>query len=210
MVYYQRALAERVKQGCPDHLLLLEHEPVFTFGVDMQGEELADMQLAVVKQGGDVACINRIGKATFHGPGQVTGYHISRGFAGNSREYIVKMRNTLIEFLQSQYGIPVRKRQGSSGVWHSDKKIASVGPEFVATAPELVTMHGFALDVNTNLQNYKLISPCGYPSDAVISMAEVLGKSLEINGVMERLAAFFVSHHGLQLEERVQKMSVAG
>lgn len=174
----QRQIHNEVADGKrPNTLLLLEHPPVFTAGRrTLDNERPLD--------GSKVIDVDRGGKITFHGPGQIVGYPIiklrdSFDVVGFVRE----LENSLIDVC-SEFGISAERYCERSGVWirdaKGDRKIAAIGIR-VARG---VTMHGFALNVNPDLSFYEKIIPCGIPDAGVTSMENELLPAPSINEVL--------------------------
>lgn len=175
-VDYPRALAlqEDLVQaklaGAPeDHLLLLEHEPVYTLGRGARAEDLlgADARLGV-----PVFRVGRGGGVTYHGPGQLVAYPIlalaSRG--RDVHRYIRRLEAVLIAVL-AQMGIAAGSRAGLTGVWVGERKIASIG----VGIRRWVTMHGVALNVAPDLTYFRAIVPCAMPEVTMTSIERELG-----------------------------------
>jgi len=174
----QREIHNEVADGKrPNTLLLLEHPPVFTAGRrTLDNERPLD--------GSKVIDVDRGGKITFHGPGQIVGYPIiklrdSFDVVGFVRE----LENSLIDVCR-EFGISAERYCERSGVWirdaKGDRKIAAIGIR-VARG---VTMHGFALNVNPDLSFYEKIIPCGIPDAGVTSMENELLPAPSINEVL--------------------------
>ena len=174
----QREIHNEVADGKrPNTLLLLEHPPVFT-----AGRRTLDNERPV--DGSKVIDVDRGGKITFHGPGQIVGYPIiklrdSFDVVGFVRE----LENSLIDVCR-EFGISAERYCERSGVWirdaKGDRKIAAIGIR-VARG---VTMHGFALNVNPDLSFYKKIIPCGIPDAGVTSMENELHPAPSIDEVL--------------------------
>jgi lipoate-protein ligase B len=167
---YQHQLVEkRAKNEIPDTLVLVEHPHVITLGRKTDLNNLLENNLPVyqVERGGDI---------TYHGPGQLVGYPI---FDTNNNKDINKfLRNleaALIETLV-HYQIPAERREKYTGVWVSDKKIASIGISF----RNWISFHGFALNVSTDLSFFSKINPCGLESSVMTSMETLLGNKINI------------------------------
>ena len=166
----QRKLLElRVRKAIPDTLVLVEHPHVFTVGKAIESEAPATIE------GVPVFRIERGGQWTYHGPGQLVGYPILdldarrrdiHGFLRNIEETLIR---TLAKFEIAG------DRQEQTGVWVGKKKIASIG----AAVRNWVSFHGFALNVNTDLNYFQMISPCGFPGSTMTSMKALLGKELD-------------------------------
>ncbi len=173
-----RSLTEEEKEFTGNYLLFCEHPHVFTIGKSgsennllVNQENLAQRNIAYYK-------INRGGDITYHGPGQVVAYPILNldYFFTDIHRYMRSLEEAVIRML-AEYGIKGDRLKGMTGVWldvdHPAKarKICAMG---VRTS-HWVTMHGIALNVNTDLQYFSLIIPCGITDKAVTSMAKELG-----------------------------------
>ncbi|MFW5855875.1 MAG: lipoyl(octanoyl) transferase LipB [Bacillota bacterium] len=177
-------IASRKKQGQDqnDYLLLVEHTPVYTIGKDGSREDILVPEKFLQKL--DIKCydVNRGGKITFHGPGQLVGYPILdlRNYGRDLLLYLNNIEQSIIDLL-SGYGIQSSRVDGKPGVWINDDKIAAVG----IGASRWVTEHGFALNVTTDLDFFSFINPCGFIDKGVSSIEKVSGKSLKLQEVME-------------------------
>lgn len=160
----------------PNTLLLLQHPPVFTAGRrTLESEKPTD--------GSVVIDVDRGGKITFHGPGQIVGYPIVRLKKPNDVVGFVRELETSLIAVCKEFGIDAQRYCERSGVWlrdeHGDRKIAAIGIR-VARG---VTMHGFALNVNPDLSYFDRIVPCGISDAQVTSMSKELGREISINEV---------------------------
>ncbi|MTA90586.1 MAG: lipoyl(octanoyl) transferase LipB [Actinobacteria bacterium] len=158
-------------------LLLLEHPSVYTAG---RRTEVSDRPI----DGTPVVDVDRGGKITWHGPGQIVGYPIIK--LKNSTDVVgfVRELETALILVFAEFGIEAKRYCERSGVWvrdaKGDRKIAAIG----LRVAKGVTMHGFALNVNPDLSAYNKIIPCGIADAKVTSMAVELGKNITINEVM--------------------------
>jgi lipoyl(octanoyl) transferase len=167
-----------------DELLLLEHEPVYTIGRTPDRSSL----LGAANLPHQLFPINRGGQATYHGPGQLMGYPIIdlRRCGRDLHRYLRWLEELLIELL-ADYGISAVQREGLTGVWIGDRKIASIG----VGVRHWITMHGFALNVCGDLSPFNYIIPCGINNVAMTSMEKETGKSISVVDVavaFEKLA----------------------
>lgn len=158
-----------------DSAILCEHDPVVTCGRRTRPEDVARAPCPVV-------WIDRGGEATYHGPGQVVGYPILRlSGVGAVGRYLRGLEETLIEVL-SDFDLPA-KRGAQTGVWVHGRKVVSIG----IAVRRGVTMHGFALNVNTDLFPFRAIRPCGLDPQVISSMREILGRTVDAAAVKERV-----------------------
>lgn len=187
----QRTLVEDRKAGrIPDTLLLLEHPPVITLGVQGDGgrshimapvDRLAELDIEVHEAG-------RGGDVTFHGPGQVVGYPIVdlKPDRCDVRRYVRDIEEVMIRTC-ADYGVEAGRIRGLTGTWVEGAKIGAIGVKI----SRWVTSHGFAFNVNTDLSSFGLIVPCGISDHGVTSLAALIGHPLDLDGVQDRLAANF-------------------
>ncbi len=153
------ALQERVRSArqadeIPDALLLLEHPPVYTKGRRSEPADLPMGEDWYRTQGIDVAETDRGGRVTYHGPGQLVGYPITK--VHDVLDYVRTMERALIQALADE-GIGAEVREGLTGVWVGERKIGSIGVH----VSRGVTTHGFAVNVDCDLQPFEWIVPCG-------------------------------------------------
>ena len=150
----RRVRAARQRGEAPDALLLLEHPPVYTKGRRTEPGDLPMGEDWYRLQGIDVAATDRGGRATYHGPGQLVGYPILA--ITDVVAYLRAMERALIHALADE-GIVAEVREGLTGVWVGERKIGSIGVH----VSRGVTMHGFAINVDCDLQPFEWIVPCG-------------------------------------------------
>jgi len=165
----------------PETLILVEHPPTITRGLRSHSESKPNSELPVFD-------IERGGGATYHGPGQLVGYpiiHLTRRSL-KIADYIRVLEVVLIGTLD-QFGVKGWRERGFTGVWVESKKIASIG----VAVRRWVTYHGFALNVNTDLNYFKAIHPCGLQPQVMTSMADILGQPVSMDQVKEALVKNF-------------------
>jgi lipoyl(octanoyl) transferase len=164
---------KRSDPDAADAVLLLEHEPVYTIGRTPDQSSL--------RGGSHLAHpffrINRGGQATYHGPGQLMGYPIIdlRHCGQDLHKYLRWIESLLIEFLAG-FGIEGHSREGLTGVWVQQRKIASIG----VGVRHWITMHGFALNVCGDLSPFDQITPCGISNVMMTSMERETGKTVSV------------------------------
>ena len=180
----QKQIAEEVLTGKIENtLLLLQHPSVYTAG---RRTQLSDRPL----DNTPVIDVDRGGKITWHGVGQLVGYPIIK--LKNSADvvgFVRELENVLIQVC-GEFGITAQRYCGRSGVWvrdeKSDRKIAAIG----LRVAKGVTTHGFALNVNPDLSAYLKIIPCGIPDAKVTSLSAELGEEINIDQVMPVLQKY--------------------
>jgi lipoyl(octanoyl) transferase len=187
----QRRVVELRKKGAvPDVLLFVEHPPTYTLGRSGKREHLlVDRQTLSTLDAGFVET-DRGGDITFHGPGQVVGYPILdlRRWATDVHAYLRALEEVLILAL-GRFGIEAGREAGFTGVWHPGGKLAAIGVH----VSRWVTSHGFALNVNTDLDYFSRIVPCGLVGRRVSSMARALDAPVSPEHVRDELSSSFGS-----------------
>ena len=172
----QRDLCRRKISGelDADLLLLVEHEPVVTLGRGLRPASLPLPTTALEQRGITVVDVERGGDVTYHGPGQLVGYPILdlRRHREDLHWYLRRLEESLIVGL-GRLGVPAERNTGLTGVWTSGRKIASIGIH----VKQWVTIHGFALNVTTDLSFFDLIVPCGIPGVVMTSVARELDRA---------------------------------
>ena len=192
----QRALVEERAQGrSGDSLLLLEHPPTYTVGRRGRESDLLLPRRELERRGAAVHDVDRGGEVTYHGPGQLVGYHIVdlRGWSSPLR-YVRALEVVLAKTL-ADFGIQAGRIEGLTGVWAKDRKIAAIGVRISRG----VTSHGFALNVNTDLSWFQHIIPCGIHDGQVTSMEWLLGHSVSLPKVAEVVAERFGQEMGFAM-----------
>jgi lipoyl(octanoyl) transferase len=170
-VRLQEELREQVQEGSiGDQLLLLEHEPVYTRGRRTKPEELPMGVDWYRAQGIDVCDADRGGAVTYHGPGQLVGYPIMR--IEGVHEYVAALERAIIAALADQ-GVEAEVREGLTGVWAPKGKIASIGVH----VSRRVTTHGFAVNVDNDLQPFEWVVPCGMEGAQMSSICKETGSA---------------------------------
>ena len=185
---------DTLEPATKDHFLFVEHSPVFTLGkngnisnVLMSEERLRDMGIEFFRT-------NRGGDITFHGPGQIVGYPILdlEKFDTDIGHYLRNLEEVIILTLD-QYGIQAGRSKGETGVWidpdvrGKERKICAIG----VRCSRWITMHGFAFNINTDLNYFNYIIPCGIQNKQVTSLKKELGKELDFEEAKEKVKRNF-------------------
>lgn len=184
-----------------DFLLVLQHNPIFTIGKKGTREDIIAPIDLLQNEGIDVLEVKRGGEVTYHGPGQLVVYfHLNLARVKISvDEFVWKMEETLIELLKL-HGIEGWRMQGYPGVWVDYQKrkwkIAAIG----ARASKMITSHGLALNVNTNMDHFRLIIPCGITEYEPISMKQILGETIDIKKIYENFERTYEKVFEMNLE----------
>jgi len=199
----QTLVQARAEGKIPDVVLLLQHPPVFTTGRFRGEGEIIVSAETLAQEGIAVFSSNRGGSITYHGPGQLVGYPILN-LKENSLgvlEYIRKLEEVVIKLLFTLgiEGHRVAKYPG--GVWVGEEKICSVGIH----VSRYITMHGFALNVNTNLRHFEYINPCGIEDAVMTSISKLLGYPVEVEAIIPSWLDAFSETFGLKCERGLEK-----
>ena len=195
----KRLEAARQAERIPDVLLLLEHPPVYTKGRRSEPGELGMGEDWYRMQGIEVTDTDRGGRVTYHGPGQLVGYPVVslRPYGDDVHDYIRRMERMIITTL-SRHGIEAGPIEGLTGVWTPERrKIASIGVH----VSRGVTTHGFAVNVNNDLQPFGWIVPCGIDHCQMTSLARERGRELSMEEFMDTVCDVFGSVYGRRVVE---------
>lgn len=197
VVCYQDALAlqralveERRADHVRDLLLLLEHPAVITLGVKGDGGRSNVVAAAsrLAELGIDISETGRGGDVTYHGPGQIVGYPILdlRPDRCDVHRYVRDLEEVMARVCTG-YGLPARRHEGLTGTWIDEDKIGAIGVRI----SRWITSHGFAFNVNTNLDHFNLIVPCGISNRGVTSLQRATGREVSIGEVENALIRHF-------------------
>lgn len=196
---------QRVENQISDILLLLEHPNTYTLGKSAHIENLIGGKEFLEQNNISVYNIDRGGDITYHGPGQLVGYPIINltDWHQDSHKYLRTLEEVIIKVC-SEYGLSAKRVEGYTGVWIEDRKIAAIGIKI----SRWVTMHGFAFNINTNLDLFNGIIPCGISDKSVTSLQKELGKEIFINEVKEKVIHHFLNEFDYSTLEFLPKESL--
>ncbi|RHU31091.1 lipoyl(octanoyl) transferase LipB [Parabacteroides sp. TM07-1AC] len=189
-------LLQAKKEGGSEEnkLFFCEHQPVLTIGKSGKDANLLIPEQLLQQRGVSFYHINRGGDITYHGPGQITGYPVFdlEYWQLGLKLYIHRLEEVIIRFL-ALYGIRGERLDGATGVWIDPdvkgraRKICAIGVK----SSRFVTMHGFALNINTDLSYFSLINPCGFTDKGVTSLEKELGGKQDFELAKTRLHSLF-------------------
>ena len=190
---YQRALQiqktlvkERLDNSTPDTLLLVEHPHVVTLGKQTSPNDVLNNSIPIVK-------IDRGGSATYHGPGQLIGYIImDLRSKGISVPVLISKIHEIIILTLDELGIKAKRKKNDTGVWIDQKKIASIG----LSVRNWITYHGFSLNVNTDLERFNTIRPCGHDSQVMTSVNSIKKKEYSKEVIQTKIIRNFSNVFG--------------
>lgn len=179
---------KKENKSIPNHLLFCEHPHVYTIGKSGSENNLLINNIELQKKGVSFFKINRGGDITYHGPGQIVAYPIINleAFSLGVKQYIFLLEEVIIRTL-IKYGIISERLKGATGVWIDTKnnlrarKICAIGVKI----SKWISMHGFAFNINTDLNYYNYINPCGFTDKEVTSMEKELGKKVDFEEVKD-------------------------
>lgn len=185
----QKQLFQQVSENRSAHYLILtQHRPVITIGQKSNPAHLLVQEKFLKEQGIELFHIDRGGDITFHGPGQLVGYPILNllDFKQDINWYLRCLEEIIIRTL-ADFSLLTQRISNLTGVWIGSKKICAIGVKVT----RWVTMHGFALNVFTDLNYFQYIIPCGIGGKGVTSIFEQLGNIVDINDVSTKIIAHF-------------------
>jgi lipoyl(octanoyl) transferase len=174
-----------------DTLLLLEHPPVYTRGRRTEPQDLPMGEDWYRSQGIEVHDADRGGRVTYHGPGQLVGYPIMR--IGDVPEFIHTMEAAVVRALDDE-GIRAEVREGLTGIWAGDAKIGSIGVHVLRG----ITTHGFAVNVDNDLQPFEWVVPCGLDGVRRTSVSKEAGGGERMSCFRKRMAYRFAQAYGMR------------
>ena len=199
----QKHEVERLQRDEGDDVLLfVEHPHVITVGRNADGSALVADRRLIEARGARVVATDRGGDVTYHGPGQLVGYPILRLEASRRdiRRYVYDLEAVIIASLDD-FGIEATRHSVHRGVWIQERKIASLGIRI----SRWVTMHGFALNVATDLSYFSLMNPCGMSGCTMTSMEKELSATVAMAAVRERV----IHHFGRVFEREMREEAIA-
>lgn len=187
-----------------NHFLFVEHPPVFTLGKSGNMNNVLMSEEHLTKLGIDFFKINRGGDITFHGPEQLVGYPILdlEKFYTDIGRYMRNLEEVVI-LTMAEYGLKGERSSGETGVWldpevkGKERKICAIG----VRSSRWITMHGFAFNVNTNLDYFNMIVPCGIQGKQVTSLQKELERTISMEDVKEKVKKHFQTVFDVSLEE---------
>lgn len=190
-VSYEKALAlqesmvrEKIEGSATDHLLLLEHEPVYTMGRTRDESSLREESTLPYP----VHRTNRGGQATYHGPGQLVGYPIlDLGLFDRDLHAYLRFLEEALILLLTRHDIPGERLEGKTGVWVCGRKIASLG----VGVRRWVSMHGFAINICGDLAPFSCITPCGLPGVSMTSLEAEGARDVSVESCAREVGEIF-------------------
>jgi lipoyl(octanoyl) transferase len=192
----ERLVEARKEERIGDVLLLLEHPKVITLGRAAKVQNILRTESELSEAGYDLHETGRGGDVTFHGPGQLVVYPIVdlKPDRQDVRRYVSDLEETMIRVC-SDYGLGAGRVSGRNGAWIGERKVGAVGVRI----SRWITMHGFALNVSTDLTQFEAIVPCGIADAGVTSISAELGRVIPMTEVEHAAAQHFATLLGAEL-----------
>lgn len=194
--YFEELIAGKQNGGqCCNRLIFCEHNPVYTLGRHGNDNNLLIDKHRLQQLGAEVKRVDRGGDITFHGPGQLVCYPILdlEHYHLGLKQYLHTLEEAVIRTC-SDYGIHSSRVNGATGVWldvhlPKERKICAMG----VRSSHFITMHGLALNVNTDLNFFNYINPCGFTDKGVTSIKQELGHEVDLNQVKDLLKSHLIT-----------------
>ncbi len=188
---------KRVRGEVGDIVLLLEHPPVLTMGRSAKAQHVLAAPEILAARGVQVHEVGRGGDVTYHGPGQLVAYPIIdlKPDRKDVRKYVASLEETMIRTC-ANFGLAAGRVEGLNGAWIGDRKVGAVGVRI----SRWVTMHGLALNVNSDLREFEMIVPCGIQDKGVTSLSAELGRTVHVGDVFEPFAQHFAELYDADIE----------
>ncbi len=183
----EEIVARKAAHSCvPDEVLLLEHDSVFTIGRTLDRSSLRDPE----RLPAPLVVIGRGGQATWHGPGQLVGYPLlDLKTRGQDLHRHLRTLEDLLIALCGRFAVVAARREGLTGVWVENRKLASIG----VGVRKWISMHGFALNVSGDLEGFSHITPCGIAGVEMTSLSREAGREIEVREAADVFAELAVT-----------------
>lgn len=189
-LFDQALLAKKEGQHVVDTVVFCQHSPVITFGKSADRGNLLIGKERLTQLGFQLYEVDRGGDVTYHGPGQLVCYPVIdlEHFGIGIKQYIFTLEQVVIDMLAEE-GIEAYRMEGATGVWLTsgrdlrERKICAIG----VRSSRYITMHGFALNINTDLNHFSVINPCGFTDKGVTSLAVELGKEIAFDHIKNKI-----------------------
>jgi len=182
-----------------DTLLLLEHPPLITIGRSGSFKNILASREILEKDGIRVYMVDRGGDVTYHGPGQLIGYPIMNlaSYGKDVHSYVYRIEQSIVGLLKQEYAVETEIVQGYIGVWHGTEKIAAIG----VAVRSWITTHGFALNVNPDMNHFAMIHPCGIMDKGVTSLSRILNREVTVDEVAKKYPEYFGETFSVEMNE---------
>ena len=198
----QEKLLHSIQEGGDDAFVLLEHPKVITMGINANTDNILYSEEKLIAEGYDVQKIRRGGDVTYHGPGQLVGYtlvNLKKNHGGSIKKFVYNLEQLFIDFLAQEYAIVASRDPLNAGVFVGNDKIVAIG----LSVHKGVTMHGFAFNVNTHLDDFKAIVPCGLKDRGVTSLEFLRGKTHDMTFIKNQIFSHFALNNNYFIKDRL-------
>ncbi len=201
-IFNQQVENKAAKQPTQHHLIFVEHPHVYTLGKSGDSHNLLISDEMMQKIKATYYKVDRGGDITYHGPGQIVGYPIFdlETLGISYKGYIDSLESSIIDYLSEIHGVKASQPDGATGVWidtpRGPEKICAIGTR----ASRYITMHGFALNINTDLRYFEYINPCGFKDKGVTSLEIIKGHKFDYEEEKEILRDFIARGFNAILE----------
>ncbi|MEA3422224.1 MAG: lipoyl(octanoyl) transferase LipB [Bacillota bacterium] len=189
---------------CNDTLILVEHPPVITLGKNAVESNVLFSKEKLKEIGIDLYNIKRGGDVTYHGPGQLVGYpifNLRKNHGQSIKLFIKKLEDVFIDFMKNEFELEVGRHSCNAGVWYGEEKLVALG----LAVKKGVTMHGFAFNLNTILEHFDLIVPCGLSNMGVTSIEKIKGEKVDLEDVKEKIVKYFIEIYEFESIDSIEK-----
>ena len=168
-----------------DTFLLLEHKKVITIGNSGNTKNILVPRKYLEEKGFQVEHINRGGDVTYHGPGQLVGYFIFdiHNYGKGVKDFFFLLEEIFVHLMKESYGVEAHREKEYPGVWVGEEKLTALG----CAIKRGISMHGFGYNVNTNLEDFNVITPCGIIGKGVTSLSKIKGEEQDIESAKKNL-----------------------
>jgi len=205
LMLQKSALCNIKEHDAYDTLILLRHKPTITLGYFAKNRNILAPNNSLEKQGIKVYNTDRGGDVTYHGPGQLIGYPIIDTHRKRLKNYKSILCQSIIELLR-KYNIEAEERHNKlTGIWVGDKKIAAIGYALKkmrdSERTRVITMHGFALCVLDEMENFSYINPCGIPEMKLTNMEQILEHKIDFKELKEQYIKAFAKLFDYEIDE---------
>jgi len=209
LMLQQSALKNIKEHDAYDTLILLRHKPTITLGYFAKSRNVLATDNFLVKRGIQIHRTDRGGDVTYHGPGQLVCYPIIDTHRKQLHQYKSKLCQSIIALLQ-KYNIKAKEgHKKLSGLWVGDKKIAAIGYSLkkiqTRERTKVITMHGFALYVLNEMENFNYINPCGMPEIKLTTMEQILGTQIDFKELKDNYVKAFAKAFNYEINGNCSK-----
>lgn len=168
-----------------DTLLLLEHKKVITIGNSGNTNNILVPRKYLEEKGFQVEHINRGGDVTYHGPGQLVGYFIFdiHNYGKGVKDFFFLLEEIFVHLMRESYGVEAHREKEYPGVWVGEEKLTALG----CAIKRGISMHGFGYNVNTDLEDFNVITPCGIIGKGVTSLSKIMGEEQDMESAKKNL-----------------------